>query len=750
MGQMTEPTPEELRDTKLYQEWGLTDDEYQQICDNVLHRLPNYTELGLFAVMWSEHCSYKNSKPVLRLFPNEGRRGQVLRGPGEGAGVVDIGDNQAVVFKTESHNHPSAIEPYEGAATGVGGILRDIFSMGARPIASLNSIRFGDLDNPHTKYIFEEVVHGISHYGNSMGIPTIGGETVFDPSYKGNPLVNAFNLGLIDHQNIQVGQAHGAGNSVLYVGAKTGRDGIHGASFASKEFEEEKEAQRSAVQVGDPFMEKLLMEACLEVIHSYEDILVGIQDMGAAGLVSSSSEMASKADMGMVLNLDRVPQRETHMTPYEMMLSESQERMLLCVKKGEEQAIIDCFARYNLDAVIIGEVIEEKQYRLYHKGECVADLPVHALADEAPEYTNEQTEPTRLKKAKQMEDTMDSRLVVNDVAETLKSMLKDPNMSSKRFVYETYDSMVGADTMVGPGSDAAVLRVRGKDKAIAMTMDCQASKVYLEPKKGGERTIVEAANNLVASGAEPLAITDCLNFGNPEKPEIFYEMAQSAQGIADACDVFDTPVISGNVSLYNEYDGKAVKPTPSIGMVGLAKSLDHVTTATFKSADEVIYLVGNTTDDHNGSRLQQLMTGEVKGLLNPIDLPELFNDSQQVLQAIRDGYVSSCHDVSEGGLAIALSEMTFETPYGMTVELPMSGKQLFSETPGRFIMTVPQDKVENFENAYGDNVQRIGMTTDDATINWRYTDGEVSLSVDELMSIWEGVIPCLMKNSEAH
>ncbi|MFY9901431.1 MAG: phosphoribosylformylglycinamidine synthase subunit PurL, partial [Trichococcus sp.] len=374
-----EPTPEQVKESKIYREWGLTDEEYGTICDKILHRLPNYTEAGLFAVMWSEHCSYKNSKPVLRKFPTTGP--QVLQGPGEGAGIVDIGDGQAVVFKAESHNHPSAIEPYEGAATGVGGIIRDIFSMGARPIAILDSLRFGELDNERTKHIFEEVVAGISGYGNCIGIPTVGGETVFDPCYKGNPLVNAMCVGLIDQKDMQKGQAAGVGNSIMYVGAKTGRDGIHGATFASEEFKEEEEAQRSAVQVGDPFMEKLLMEACLECIYDYSDALIGIQDMGAAGLVSSSSEMASKAGSGLLLNLDDVPQRETEMTPYEMMLSESQERMLLCIKKGEEQRIVDLFKKYELDAVVIGEVTDDGMYRLSHAGKVVAELPVDALAE---------------------------------------------------------------------------------------------------------------------------------------------------------------------------------------------------------------------------------------------------------------------------------------------------------------------------------------------------------------------------------
>lgn len=747
MTKAVEPTPQELKDKKLYHEWGLTDAEYCLIEEKVLGRMPNYTELGLFAVMWSEHCSYKNSKAVLRLFPNEGKRRQVLRGPGEGAGVVDIGDEQAVVFKTESHNHPSAVEPYEGAATGVGGILRDIFSMGARPIASMNSIRFGQLDNPHTKYIFEEVVHGISNYGNSMGIPTVGGETIFDSSYKGNPLVNAFNLGLINHEDVQVGQAHGEGNSILYVGAKTGRDGIHGASFASQEFSDEEEANRSAVQVGDPFLEKLLMEACLEVIQKHQDILVGIQDMGAAGLVSSSSEMASKANIGVTLNLDDVPQRETEMTPYEMMLSESQERMLLCVKKGKEQAIIDLFARYNLDAVIIGEVIKEPQYRLYHQGVVVADIPVHALAEQAPEYTNEKAQPERMKKFAEQASFVPT---IADVNETVKALLKDPNLASKRSVYETYDSMVQANTVVGPGSDAAVIRVRDKNKAIAMTMDCNANFVYLNPKIGGKQIIVESVANLVASGAEPLAITDCLNFGNPNKPEIFYEMWESASGIAEACEVFDTPVISGNVSLYNEYNGQAVKPTPSIGMVGVVKKLADVTTIAFKQAGDLIFLIGETAEDYHGSAIQRLQQDEASGEINDFDLHQLFNRSEKVLEAIQSDVISAAHDVSEGGVLIALLEAAFGTIYGFDVNVDMSTAQLFSETVGRYIVTVPANKQDKLEQILGADAQLIGKVTNERIGQLQVKGQNEKVDIAEMETIWEETIPCLMNSTAAH
>lgn len=506
-----EPTAQEIKDQRIYAGWGLTDDEYRLISEDILGRLPNYTETGLFSVMWSEHCSYKNSKPVLRKFPSDGP--QVLQGPGEGAGIVDIGDGQAVVFKAESHNHPSAVEPYEGAATGVGGIIRDIFSMGARPIAILDSLRFGELNTPRTKYLLEEIVAGISGYGNCIGIPTVGGEVAFDPCYEGNPLVNAMCVGLIDHKDIQKGQAKGVGNSIMYVGAKTGRDGIHGATFASEEFVEGEEQQRSAVQVGDPFMEKLLLEACLELILEHSDILVGIQDMGAAGLVSSSSEMASKAGSGLKLYLDDVPQRETNMTPYEMMLSESQERMLICVEQGHEAEVVELFKRYELDAVTIGEVTDDGMYRLYHHGEEVANLPVDALAEDAPVYENEKKEPARIQEFADMDDFKPE---VKDATETLLGLLQQPTIASKRMIYETYDSQVRTNTVVRPGSDAAVMRVRGTNKALAMTTDCNARYLYLNPEVGGQIAVAEAARNIVASGGQPLAITDCLNYGSPE------------------------------------------------------------------------------------------------------------------------------------------------------------------------------------------------------------------------------------------
>ena len=735
-----EPTPEQVKESKIYREWGLTDEEYGTICDKILHRLPNYTETGLFAVMWSEHCSYKNSKPVLRKFPTTGP--QVLQGPGEGAGIVDIGDGQAVVFKAESHNHPSAVEPYEGAATGVGGIIRDIFSMGARPIAILDSLRFGELDNERTKHIFEEVVAGISGYGNCIGIPTVGGETVFDPCYKGNPLVNAMCVGLIDQKDMQKGQAAGVGNSIMYVGAKTGRDGIHGATFASEEFKEEEEAQRSAVQVGDPFMEKLLMEACLECIYDYSDALIGIQDMGAAGLVSSSSEMASKAGSGLLLNLDDVPQRETEMTPYEMMLSESQERMLLCIKKGEEQRIVDLFKKYELDAVVIGEVTDDGMYRLSHAVKMVAELPVDALAEDAPVYYKPTAVPARIAAFAAMEDY---KPVFTSAQDTLVALLQQATLASKKSVYDTYDSMVRTSTVVGPGSDAAVVRVRGTKKAIAMTTDCNGRYLYLNPEIGGQIAVAEAARNIVASGGKPLAITDCLNYGNPDKPEIFWELSTSADGISEACRQLDTPVISGNVSLYNETDGVAVYPTPMIGMVGLIEDLAHITTQAFKAAGDHIILIGETKADFNGSELQKMELGKIEGKLMDFDLAVEKENQANVLKAIKAGLIASAHDLSEGGLAVGLMESVFDTGLGFDVTVAMDKTLLFSETQSRFILTVKPENVAAVEAIFGSAAAQIGTVTAAAVAKIAAANETITLDIKEVQTKWEEAIPCLLK-----
>ncbi|AZV41097.1 phosphoribosylformylglycinamidine synthase subunit PurL [Peribacillus asahii] len=734
-----EPNPEMIKSERIYAEMGLSDSEFAMV-EKILGRLPNYTETGLFSVMWSEHCSYKNSKPILKKFPITGEK--VLQGPGEGAGIVDIGDNQAVVFKIESHNHPSAIEPYQGAATGVGGIIRDVFSMGARPIAMLNSLRFGELDNDRVKYLFKEVVAGIAGYGNCIGIPTVGGEVQFDPSYEGNPLVNAMCVGLINHEDIKKGQAHGVGNTVMYVGAKTGRDGIHGATFASEELSEDSDEKRPAVQVGDPFMEKLLLEACLELIQS--DALVGIQDMGAAGLTSSSAEMASKAGSGITMNLDLVPQRETGMTAYEMMLSESQERMLIVVKKGREQEIVDLFTKYDLEAVSVGEVTDDKNLTLYHQGQIVAQVPVDALAEDAPVYHKPSSEPQRFRDFQAMEPKVPA---VTDYKETLLALLQQPTIASKEWVYDQYDYMVRTNTVIAPGSDAAVVRVRGTNKALAMTTDCNSRYLYLDPETGGKIAVAEAARNIICSGAEPLAITDCLNFGNPEKPEIFWQLEKAADGMSDACRTLSTPVIGGNVSLYNETNGEAVYPTPVVGMVGLVKDVKHITTQSFKNEGDFIYVVGEAKPEFGGSELQKLTEGEIFGRAPEIDLDVEQARQQQILAAIQAGLIKSAHDVAEGGLAVALSESLFgEKELGASVTVTGEAvAALFSETQSRFLISVSPENQAAFEAAVKDAVQ-IGTVTNDATL--RISAEETTLveaNVQELQTAWKGAIPCLLK-----
>ncbi|MGE7665569.1 phosphoribosylformylglycinamidine synthase subunit PurL [Ureibacillus composti] len=735
-----EPTSAQIKEQKLYAQMGMSDEEFEMV-EKILGRLPNWTETGLFSVMWSEHCSYKNSKPVLRKFPTKGP--QVLQGPGEGAGIVDIGDEQAVVFKMESHNHPSAIEPYQGAATGVGGIIRDVFSMGARPIAMLNSLRFGELKTERGKYLFEEVVAGIAGYGNCIGIPTVGGEIQFDPCYEGNPLVNAMCVGLIDHKDIQRGIAAGVGNTVMYVGAKTGRDGIHGATFASEELSEASEEKRPAVQVGDPFMEKLLLEACLEVVKS--DALVGIQDMGAAGLTSSSAEMASKAGSGVEMNLDLVPQRETEMTAYEMMLSESQERMLLVVKKGREDEIKTIFDKYGLDAVAIGHVTDDKMLRLVHKGEVVAEVPADALAEDAPVYHKPSAEPAYFAEFQAMDNAEPE---VQDYKETLKSLLQAPTVASKEWVYDQYDYQVRTSTVVTPGSDSAVVRVRGTNKGLAMTTDCNSRYIYLDPETGGKIAVAEAARNIVASGGQPLAITDCLNFGNPEKPEIFWQIEKSADGIAAACTALNSPVIGGNVSLYNERSGEAVYPTPTIGMVGLVQDLAHVTTQEVKCASDVVYLIGETKTEFGGSELQKLVHGKIFGQAPTIDLDIEAARQQALLTAIREGLVQSAHDVSEGGVSVALVEKAFgANDLGLYVTLEGSAvTALFSESQSRFVVTVKEENAARFEEVVTD-AKKIGIVTDDAKVTINGEQGVLlEGTVDEFRTAWKGAIPCLLKS----
>lgn len=737
-------TPEEIKEKKPYLDWSLSEKEYDYISEKLLHRLPNYTETGLYSAMWSEHCSYKKSKPVLRLFPNKNDR--VLQGPGEGAGVVDIDDGQAVVFKAESHNHPSTVEPYQGAATGVGGILRDIFSMGARPIASLDSLHFGELSDAETRMKVDGVVRGIGDYGNCMGIPTVAGETTFDPCYKGNLLVNAMSVGLMDQKNQQEGNASGVGNAVMYVGAKTGRDGIHGATFASADFGSGNESQHSAVQVGDPFMEKLLMEACLELIQDHAEWLVGIQDMGAAGIVSSSAEMASEGNSGMDLDLDLVPQREPGMSAYEIMLSESQERMLLCVKKGHEEDVKKIFDYYDLEVVTIGRIMEGHQYVLHHDGQVVCDIPVSTLTDDVLEVESEEKKPQRLIDA---EKTANWVPEIDDVAAVYQELLTQPTIADKSWITRQYDSQVRTSTVVGPGSDAGVIRVRGTKKALSMTTDGNGRLVYLNPYVGGKIALVEAASNIIASGALPLAITDCLNYGDPTDPEIFWELHHSIEGMAEACRVFDTPVISGNVSLYNENNGSAIYPTPMVGMVGLIKDAKYVIPSRVQHAGDKLYLVGKTGDDYAGSELQKMMTGEIAGTLADFDLEHVHDYLSRLLKAEQSGLVASAHDLSEGGLAVAAAETVFKTELGLNADFrALDKKQFFSETPGRMLVSVAPENAAAFEEIMQDDAMPAGEVAATQWLEIHLADAELNLPVAQMQKLWEEALPCAMKSKD--
>ncbi|KIL37391.1 phosphoribosylformylglycinamidine synthase [Cohnella kolymensis] len=741
-----EPTAEQIAEQKIYKQFGVSDKEYELIC-GFMGRLPNYTEIGVFSVMWSEHCAYKNSKPLLRRFPVTGPR--VLMGPGEGAGIVDIGDNQAVVFKIESHNHPSAVEPYQGAATGVGGIIRDIFSMGARPVALLNSLRFGRLENERVRYLFEHVVSGIAGYGNCIGIPTVAGEVMFDEAYEGNPLVNAMCVGLIDHDKIQRGVAKGIGNPVFYVGPATGRDGIHGATFASEDLTAESEARRSAVQVGDAFMEKLVMEATLELIDS--GIVLGIQDMGAAGLTCSSAEMASKAGNGMELYLDEVPQREEGMTAYEMMLSESQERMLFVCEPQHEAQAKAIFERWGLHCAKVGKVSDDGRLKLFHKGEMVGDMPVHALVDDCPVYHKPSQVPEYYLKNRSI-DTNSYEQVL-DLNDALKKVLGSPSLASKEWVYNQYDYMVRTSTAVRPGSDAAVVTIRGTRKALAMTTDCNGRYVYLDPEVGGRIAVAEAGRNIVCSGGEPLAITDNLNFGSPEKPEVFWQMEKAVDGMAEACRVMETPVIGGNVSLYNENAKGAIYPTPVVGMVGLVHDIDHITTQEFKAEGDVIFLLGETKAEIGGSELQHVMFHVAEGRPPELDLETELQLQKTVLNVIQQGLAASAHDLSEGGLAAALAESCFGRGLGADVNFTTNLRAdlaLFSESQSRILLTAKPDQADalfSAVSAAGVPVQRMGTVGGDRLNITVGGHTEIDASVAELRHEWKNAIASRMNGN---
>ena len=666
---------------------NLTQQEFERIKE-LLGREPSFAELGIFSVMWSEHCSYKSSRIHLKRLPTTGPR--VIVPPGENAGIVDLGDGWCAAFKIESHNHPSFIEPFQGAATGVGGILRDIFTMGARPVASMNSLRFGSLDHPQygrrNRSLLAGVVAGIAHYGNAFGVATVGGEVAFDDAYALNPLVNAFALGLVRHDQIFFGKATGIGNPVLYVGAKTGRDGIHGATMASAEFDEEALEKRPTVQVGDPFLEKLLLEACLEAMRS--GAVAGIQDMGAAGLTSSSCEMAARAGTGIELDLSLVPQREQNMTAYEMLLSESQERMLIVAHSGREREVVDIFRKWDLDAVVIGRVRDTGRMQVVHNGEMVADIPVEALTDEAPRYERPMSAPTRTEAEKQ-------KLESKDLNSDLRTLLSCGNITSKHWVYRQYDHMVRTNTAILPGADAAVVRIKETRRALAMTLDGNGRYCAANPREGAKLIVAEAARNVVCVGARPIAITNCLNFASPERPEVMWSFSETIDGMAEACRALETPVVSGNVSFYNETEGRGILPTPVIGMVGLIEDVRRVVTPGFKKAGDLIALLGTTQDDLSTSEYAVSVAGiSTLGNVPALDFDRELAVQRACLAAAEAGLLLSAHDCSDGGLGIALAESCFSSPgrEAIGADVNLEGAldpttHLFSESPSRIVIS---------------------------------------------------------------
>jgi phosphoribosylformylglycinamidine synthase len=707
---------------------GLTSEEYDRIIRR-LGREPTFTELGLFSSLWSEHCAYKHSRIFLRDLPTKGT--DVIEGPGENAGIVDLGDGLALAFKVESHNHPSFIEPFQGAATGVGGILRDIFTMGARPVAILDSLRFGEPADPRTRRLIEGVVSGISWYGNCFGVPNLGGEVGFAPEYAGNPLVNAMAVGVVKREHIVRARAHGVGNPVFYVGAKTGRDGIHGATMASATFDEGAEERRPTVQVGDPFTEKLLLEACLEAMAT--GAVVGIQDMGAAGLACACSEMPARAGTGMDIELSQVPQRETGMTPYEIMLSESQERMLLVGAKGREVDIRRVFAKWDLDAVVIGTVTDDGVLRVRNGGQIVAEVPVKALADEAPVYSKPTARP-------EWQDALEAfdpaSLPPSSSAETeLLTLLASPGVASKEWVYRQYDQQVGTNSLVLPGSDAGIIRIKGTPKAVALTIDCNARFAYLNPRLGAAMAVAEAARNLSATGARPLGLTDCLNFGSPERPEILWQFKEAVAGIAEACRALSIPVVGGNVSFYNETVGQAVLPTPVIGMAGLLDDAEARATQWFQAGGDRVALLGPDAVSLAGSEYQWTIQRRAAGRLAPLDLEVERVVHEACRAAIGARLVRSAHDTAEGGLAVALAEacVSGPRPVGAEIELGTVASSpliLFGEGPSRIVVSVPAEAADHFERLMGEYTvpwRWIGRVGGDRLV--MRADGAVVISV---------------------
>ena len=741
---MTEPAP--VITPAIVADHGLSDAEYAEVVIS-LGRVPNLLELGIFSVMWSEHCSYKSSRLHLKKLPTASTvdPGRVICGPGENAGVIDIGDGDAAIFKMESHNHPSFIEPYQGAATGVGGILRDVFTMGARPVANLNALRFGEVDAPRMKHLIKGVVAGIGGYGNCVGVPTVGGETNFHAAYNGNILVNAMTVGVARQDKIFYSAAAGIGNPVVYVGSKTGRDGIHGATMASAQFTEGDEDKRPTVQVGDPFTEKLLIEACLELMAS--DAIVAIQDMGAAGLTSSSVEMASKGGVGLELDMDAVPVRETGMTPYEMMLSESQERMLMVLKPGREAFAEAIFAKWELDFAVIGRVTDTERLVLTLGGATVADIPLGPLADKAPLYDRPHVPtPTRAPLTDVPEST--------DLAADLLTLMACPDIASKRWVWEQYDHMVGADTVQRPGGDAAVVRVHGTRKALAMTTDCTPRYCFADPFEGGKQAVAEAWRNLIAVGAKPLAITDCMNFGNPQRPEIMGQFVGCIEGMTEACRALDFPVVSGNVSLYNETDGTGILPTPAIGGVGLIDDYARTMTMGFKAAGEAIFLIGDGPGHLGQSLWLRELHGREDGPPPPVDLHNEKRNGNFVQALIANGLITAVHDVADGGIAVALTEMALAGGIGGRIgveDYPGGVAGLFGEDQGRYIVTTRSPEiVGDMGRTQGVACEKIGETRGDALIISARGDsgsGSATIPLAALRAAHEGAFPTMMASA---
>jgi phosphoribosylformylglycinamidine synthase II len=729
---------------KPYEAVGLLEEEYNRIVE-ILGREPNETELAMYGVMWSEHCSYKNSRALLRLFNTKGAR--VLQGPGENAGIVDIGDGLAIAMKIESHNHPSAVEPYEGAATGVGGILRDIFTMGARPIANLNSIRFGDIKFEKTKKLVDGVVRGIGGYGNCVGIPTIAGETVFNSCYNDNPLVNAMSVGILRKEDIKKGTAKGVGNPVMLVGHTTGRDGIGGASFASCDLTKESEENRSAVQVGDSFMEKLLLEACLELIK--DGCVVGIQDLGAAGLTSASCETATRGGSGIEIDVSKVIRRERGMTSREVMISESQERMLVIVEKGKEDRVFDIFNKWGLHASIIGKVTDDGMLRIYDGTAIVAEVPAASLAEGSSVNYRKYRRPEYMDKLSKF-DTL-SVNKPDDLNETLLTMLTSPNIASKEWIYNQYDYMVRTDTVVRPGGDAAVLRIKGTKKGIALTVDCNSRYCYLNPYEGAKASVCEAARNVTAAGGRAIAITDCLNFASPEDEGVYYQFRNSILGITEASRILDTPVISGNVSFYNQSETTAIYPTPTIGMSGLLENIENAMDIHFKEEGDVIILVGETKDEIGASEYLSIIHGIEAGKVPEVQLEIEKSTNEAVLRCIEKGLVKSAHDVSDGGLVVALSECCFKNELGVSVSINTDLREdiyLFSESQGRYILSTSKEKADEVINEFlklGVYAQNIGFTTKNDFIVKINDNDVINLNINDMKNAWKGSLPCLMK-----